>query len=494
MEGTSGQNIARAGLQTVTGRLGGKLIDFGSLLILAQLLLPVDFGLIALAMTAILLLEALTEVPLTQPILRAADPTPDYYDTSFTLGVMRACILTIVLIALAWPVGAFYSEPRLPMLIIVLALSPIMRSLFSPRMADFARIYNMRPEMMINLMGKAGAFVVVLCFALTTRSYWAIALGTISTPLIMTSLSYIKAPYRPRLSLARWHDFADIVGWNSLNQLFAAISYQIDRILLGRTLSTALLGRYAMASDLAGVPMKGVLDPLYAPLTVAMAKATTPEQRQRTWVRVLNTLLCLMGAILIGISTLAGPIVQLLLGETWIEAAPILALLALTMLPSVVGSALAPLAITLYRPSLITQRTMIDLAIKVPLMLIGIAWFGLWGAIAARGIAGLAAMIFAFTAATQLIGLSFREQMYAIHRTVAGLIALAAVSFWLCPVVRPATAGFVERASLALEIGLVFIVALIAQIVVMLCLWNLEGRPAGSLEGTLLGWVRKKVN
>jgi O-antigen/teichoic acid export membrane protein len=225
-----------------------------------------------------------------------------------------------------------------------------------------------------------------------------------------------------------------------------------------------------------------------------MAKATTPEQRQRTWVRVLNTLLCLMGVILIGISTLAGPIVQLLLGETWIEAAPILALLALTMLPSVVGSALAPLAITLYRPSLITQRTMIDLAIKVPLMLIGIAWFGLWGAIAARGIAGLAAMIFAFTAATQLIGLSFREQMYAIHRTVAGLIALAAVSFWLCPVVRPATAGFVERASLALEIGLVFIVALIAQIVVMLCLWNLEGRPAGSLEGTLLGWVRKKVN
>jgi O-antigen/teichoic acid export membrane protein len=494
MERTSGQKVVRAGLQSIVGKLGGKLIDLGSLLVLAQLLLPVDFGLIALAMTAILLIEALTEVPLTQPILRAADPTPDYYDTSFTLGVMRACILTIILIALAWPMGAFYEEPRLPLLIIVLTLSPIMRSLISPRMADFARNYNMRPEMTINLMGKAGAFVVVLCFALTTRSYWAIALGTISTPLIMALLSYIMAPYRPRLSLARWHYFADIVGWNSLNQLFAAISFQIDRILLGRTLSTALLGRYAMAGDLAGVPMQGVLAPLGAPLTVAMAKATTLEQQQRVWVRVLNSVLCLMGAILLGISTLAGPIVQFLLGETWIEAAPILALLALTSLPWVVGFALGPLAITLYRPSLITQRTMIDLAIKVPLMLIGVAWFGLWGAIAARGIASLAAMIFAFTAATQLIGLSFREQIYAIHRTVAGLTALAVVSFWLCPVVQPTTAGFVARAALGLETGLVFIVALTAQSVVMLGLWNLEGRPAGSLEGTLLRWFRKKIN
>jgi O-antigen/teichoic acid export membrane protein len=494
MERTAEQKIVRAGLQSIAGKLGGKLIDFGTLLLLAQLLLPVDFGLIALAMTAILLIEALTEVPLTQPILRAADPTPDYYDTSFTLGVMRACILTIFLIALAWPMGAFYEEPRLPILIIVLTLSPIMRSLFSPRMADFARIYNMRPEMTISLMGKAGAFVVVLCFALTTRSYWAIALGTITTPLIMTSLSYIKAPYRPRLSLVRWHDFADIVGWNSLNQFFAAISFQIDRILLGRTLSMATLGHYAMASDLTGVPIQGVLIPLGTPLTVAMSKATTLERQQWAWKKVLNTVLCLMGAILLGISTLAGPIVQFLLGETWIEAAPILALMALTTLPALVGYALVPLAISLYRPSLITQRTMIDLAIKLPLMLIGIAWFGLWGAIAARGIASLAAMIFALTAATQLIGLSVREQMYAIHRTLAGLIALAAVSFWLCPVVQPTSASFVERAGLGLETGLVFILALTAQIVVMLGLWDLEGRPAGSLEGTLLGWFRKKVN
>jgi O-antigen/teichoic acid export membrane protein len=488
---TSGQNVTRAGIQSVAGKLGGKLIDFGTLLILAQLLLPTDFGLIALAMTAILLIEALTEVPLTQPILRAVDPTPDYYDTSFTLGVLRAAVLAIVVITLAWPVGAFYGEPRLPPLIMALALAPVMRSLISPRMADFTREYNMWPDMIINLVGKAAAFFVVLGVALITHSYWAIAMGTITTPLVMALISYIKAPYRPRLTLARWHAFADIVGWNSLNQLFSAIGFQIDRILLGRTLSTVMLGRYAMASDLTGIAFQGILFPLGPPLTVSMAKSVTPEQRQRSWSKILNTILCLMGAMLLGISTLAHPVVHVLLGSTWQETAPMLSALALTALPSVVGFALSPLAVSLFRPELMAQRTIVDLAVKVPLMLVGIAWFGLWGAIAAQGVASVAAMIFAFTAATRLVDLSFMDQMRAIKRTVAGLVAFTAVGLWLCPAVDPTTGGLAVRAELGFETGLVFAAALIAQLSVMFGIWRLEGRPADGIEGTILGWIRR---
>jgi O-antigen/teichoic acid export membrane protein len=493
MHKSSRRSVVGAGMQSVAGRLGGKLIDFVTLLILAQLLLPADFGLIALAMTAVLLIEALTEVPLTQPILRVSAPTPDYYDTSFTLGVLRACVLAVSVTALAWPIGIFYGEPRLPLLIIALTLAPIMRSLTSPRMIDFTRVYNMWPEMIINLAGKAGAFVVVVVVALSTRSYWAIAVGTIFSPFIMTALSYMKAPYTPRLSLVRWNEFSSIVGWISLNQLFSAISFQIDRILLGLTLSTSMLGRYALASDLAGVPIQGVLYPLAEPLTVSMAKSKTPEQFQKSWIKTLNVVLCLMGAILIAIATLAGPIVQFLLGDAWRESAPILAMLALTGLPSVVGFALGPLAVTLYRPRLITQRTIVDLLVKIPLMIIGIVWFGLWGAIVARGIASLAAMVFAFTAATQLIGLSLRAQMYAIHRTVAGLVVFAAVSFLLCPIVQPTSVEAVARIILGLEIGAIFVVALMGQIIVMFSIWYLEGRPAESVEAASLEWFRNSM-
>ncbi|SEN51372.1 polysaccharide transporter, PST family [Loktanella fryxellensis] len=489
---TTGQNIARAGMQSVAGRLGGKVIDFATLLVLAQLLLPDDFGLIALAMTVILLIEALTEVPLTQPILRAETPTPDYYDTAFTLGVLRAVVLAVVVTALAWPVGAFYDEARLPLLIVALTAAPIMRSLISPRMADFTRAYDMWPDMAMNLVGKAAAFGVVVTVALVTRSHWAIAMGTITTPLVMALMSYVAAPYRPRLSLARWGAFKDIVGWNSVNQLFGAFSFQIDRILLGRTLSTATLGRYAMASDLTGVAFQGILFPLASPLTVATAKAATLEGRVRAWGKILNAVLCLMGAILLGLTLLAGPIVAVLLGEVWRDAAPMLSWLALTSLPGIVGFVLGPLAVSLFKPQLIAQRTFIDLAVKVPLMLIGITWFGLWGAIAARAISGVVAMIFSFTAAGQLLHITVMAQMRMIHRTVAGLIVFAVVGYVLCPAVDPASQGVLPRIVLGLQVGLVFAAALVAQLVAMLGLWRMQGKPEDGIEGTMLGWLPRR--
>ncbi|MFO7771464.1 MAG: oligosaccharide flippase family protein [Roseovarius gahaiensis] len=493
MTNSTGRNVAQAGLQSVAGKMGARLIDFGTLLVLAQLLVPEDFGLIALAMTVVLLIEALSEVPLIQPILRATDPTPDYYDTSFTLGVLRACVLAVVMIGAAWPVAAFYGEPRLPPLIVALTLAPVLRSLISPRMAVFARAYNMRPDMMNTLLAKAGAFCVVVIIALLTQSYWAIAAGTITAPLLMSILSYIKAPYRPRLSLARWAEFSDVVGWNSVNQLFAALSFQIDRILLGRTLPTADMGRYALASDLTGIPFQGILFPLGAPLTVALARAETIDQRQRAWAKVLNAALCIMGPVLLGLSLLAVPIVQALLGGTWREMGPILALLALTSLPSVIGHILAPLAIALYRPKLIAQRTMVDLAVKLPLMLIGIAWFGLWGAIAARGLAGLASAGFALTAARQLTELSVRTQVFALRRTIAGLVVFAILAFWLCPTVTTSDTGLLGRGGLGLQTLLAFGVALGGQLATMLVLWQFEKRPHGALEGAVMGWFQRRV-
>jgi O-antigen/teichoic acid export membrane protein len=139
MTDTVGEKVARASLQSVVGRLGGRVIDFATLLVLAQLLVPADFGLIALAMTVILLVEAVTDLPINQPILRAEDPTPEDYDTAFTLGLVRALVLAGVVAAAAGPVATFYDEPRLPLLILALATAPMLRSLASPRMADFTR-------------------------------------------------------------------------------------------------------------------------------------------------------------------------------------------------------------------------------------------------------------------------------------------------------------------------------------------------------------------
>ncbi|MDG1118544.1 MAG: oligosaccharide flippase family protein [Flavimaricola sp.] len=480
MTETVGGKVARAGLQSVAGRLGGRAIDFATLLVLAQLLVPADFGLIALAMTVILLVEAVTDLPINQPILRAEDPTPDYYDTAFTLGLMRALVLASVVAAAAAPVAAFYKEPRLPLLILALATAPMLRSLVSPRMADFTRVYNMWPDFILTLSGKAVSFTVVATLAVTTQSYWAIAAGTITTPLVGNVLSYWLAPYRPRLRLTRWHVFRDIVGWSSVGQFFSALNFQIDRILLGRTLPAADLGRYALASDLTGVAMQGILVPFSGPLTVALAQADKTEDLRRAWDKTLNATVCIMGPVLLALAVMTDPTVDLLLGPSWSNLSPILSWLALTTIPAIVGPILAPLANALFRPRLNAERAIVEFAVKVPLMVVGIAMFGLWGAIAARGVTSLAGMLFSLSGAATLTGTRLVDQLWSLRRTSVGLLTFAGICFWMCPDHGQGSG----RLVLGVQLASVFGLALAGQWLSMFAFWFLAGRPSDTIEAT----------
>lgn len=481
MTDTVGEKVARASLQSVVGRLGGRVIDFATLLVLAQLLVPADFGLIALAMTVILLVEAVTDLPINQPILRAEDPTPDDYDTAFTLGLVRALVLVGVVAAAARPVATFYDEPRLPLLILALATAPMLRSLASPRMADFTRAYNMWPDFVLTLSGKLASFAVVVTLAVATPSYWAISAGTITTPLVGNVLSYCLAPYRPRLGLRRWHAFKDILGWSSLGQFFSALNFQIDRILLGRTLPAADLGRYALASDLTGVAMQGILVPFSGPLTVALARAGKTKDLRRAWDKTLNATFCIMGPVLLAISVMTAPIVDLLLGPSWSDLSPILSWLALTTIPAIVGPILAPLANALFRPRLNAERTIVEFAAKVPLMVVGIAMFGLWGAIAARGMTSFAGMLFSLSGAATLTGTRLVDQIWSLRRTSLGLLTFAGICYWLCPDDGQGTG----RLVLGLQLGSAFGLALAGQWLSMFAVWFLAGRPPDTIEATL---------
>lgn len=476
MTAGTGAKIARSSAWSVGGKLGARVIDFVILLVLARILSPDDFGLVAKAMTVILLVESLTETPIIQPILRAAAPDDGFYDTSFTLGLLRSLVLFVVVLAASLPAAAFFDEPRLPLLLGVLALAPMARSLGSPRMADFIRAYNLRPTIEVLIVGKVVAFAAVLPIALATGSYWAIVAGTVFAPFVSSLFSYVRAPYRPRPGLSRWPDFADVVGWNSLNQLFSALNFQIDRILLGHNLPSARLGQYAVSSDLVGVPFQGVLLPLFGPLNVAFARCTTDAERRRAWTKTINATLAIMGPILAGMSVMAAPIIHVILGDRWMDAAPLFAMIAVAALPTALSQVVSPLAIALYRPRLIAHRTMLEFAIKLPAMIVGFHHYGVTGVIVASGTAGLLSSLFALYNVKKLIGLGILLQLRSLYRTVLGILAFTVVVYWLSPGLDG------SRVLIAVELAAVFLLGLGAQASVMICLWLLAGRPQGVEE------------
>src|SRR5262245_20119157 len=105
-----------AGAWTVGSRLGAKLIDLAMLLCLARFLGPAEFGLVAMAMAAVFIVEALFDLPMAAALIRLPQLTPGLLHTAFTLSLLRGLVVALLLLAVAWPLAAFNNEPRLSLL------------------------------------------------------------------------------------------------------------------------------------------------------------------------------------------------------------------------------------------------------------------------------------------------------------------------------------------------------------------------------------------
>jgi O-antigen/teichoic acid export membrane protein len=212
-------------------------------------------------MTLIFIVEAVLELPLSSALLRLPEMTRRAFETAFTLGLLRGLLVAGVMAALAWPIARIYGDDRLVLLVCTLALAPATRGLISPRMILFEKALDFRRKGALELLGKTVAATVAISTAVTTGSYWAVAAGTVATPTVMMICSYIMAPMRPRLTLADWPLFSDLIGWNFVSQTIAAINWQIDRILLPRFTDVASFGRFAAANDLSQLPHQAVIAP-----------------------------------------------------------------------------------------------------------------------------------------------------------------------------------------------------------------------------------------
>lgn len=484
------ERTGRAAIWTVGGKLFAKTIDFFSLLILARFLGPAEFGLVAMAMTAVLVIEAVLELPLSAVLLNVEEPTDAMFDTAFTLGFLRSLVIFGLLGALSWPLSLFYHEPRLILLLCVLGAAPAMRGLVSPRLVIFTRELDFRRDFILDVAGKLFSLIIATVIAVTTRSYWAIAVGTISTTAVMMITSYIFAPQRIRFTLSQWHIFADMVGWNTATQMVAAVNWQLDKFLLPRFIDVAAFGRFSSANDLIAIPIQAVVQPVTRPLVAAFAAVRrNADGLDGIYLKASVGIFATVAPILITLALLAQPIVHVLLGEKWLATAPIitaLAFIAIGSLPTVVMPALA---MTLNQMRLTTLRTFFEFAVKLPVTLIGILTLGLAGALIGRGVAMVTVLLVSMFIVKKLISLSVIDQLKSLVRPLIALAAMGVTYYFLDMILLPMTAPLI----ILLNLVWVGLVGGLVYVITGFIVWHLAGRPDG-VERLAEKFVGKYLN
>lgn len=463
-----------AGVWAIGSRLIAKMIDLAMLLCLARFLGPSEFGLVAVAMAAVFVVEALFELPTAAALIRLPILTPALLNTAFTLGLIRGLLVSFLLLLASVPLASFNNDSRLIGLIAVLSLAPALRGLVSPRLVEYTRRLDFRPDAVLELSGKLLAFVAAISVAVFTRSYWAIAAATVCAPMVSTFLSYVIAPLRPRLTLKHWSDFSNLIGWNFVAQLCSALNWQIDRIILPMFNSIGAFGQYAMAKQVSEIPIQALVAPLSRPTMAALASAGNCQGDRYLHI---SQAVSMMLVPVLGIPILwPEALIKIGLGPAWTTAAEWLRWISAAAVVSIPAMLLGPLAMTLNRTRWLATRTAIELIVRAPLVWVGAVYYGIPGAIAGGAVANFSGSIIGIYAVRSLVGVSYLSQLMALCRPLLALMPAAGI-LWFARINIPHDTNFLH--FLILTSVCIFLYSVVYLLAILL-IWFSVGRPAGA--------------
>lgn len=454
-------------------RFLSNLAGFVGTLVLARLLLPEDFGIVAIALTATAIVSSLTEISVSAALINLSEVEEDHFHSAWTLGMARSIVLSAGLAGLAMPIAWAYGDQRLMPLMLAMAGITMVWGLANPRLAIFARNLVFWQDAALNVGGRVAGLAVSISIALAFRSYWAIVAGQAATVACTIALGYVFMPYRPRIRLYDLRRMFAFSAWLSLQQAINTLNWKSDPILISFYAGPTALGHYTVGDNVASLPTREALSPLSTMLFPGLARvASDPIALRSAYLRAQSLLSMVAFPLGFGLALAAEPMMMLALGERWAPAVPVVQFLAAIFAIQTLSSSLQPLAMALGETRTLFLRDCVNFAIRVPLMVGGVILGGLMGAVIARCLSGLISTAIGVALVTRFINASPLEQLYANIRTILATAGMTA-SVILALIVAPDELGSVWQLVVTVVVGVVLYVA------TLLISWQIAGRPRG---------------
>ena len=474
---------ARGAGWVIGWRMSTRVLGFANTLILARLLVPDDFGLVALATGFSQGIEALSALGIEEAVIRQKAATRDTYDTAFTINLIRGLLTAAVVAACAWPTAAFFRDPRLLPVLLALAGLSTVTAFENIGTIEFRRDFAFHREFKLLLLPRLASILATVAVALVWRSHWALVAGIATAQVLKTALGYAMHPYRPRLGLKAWRDLAGFSFWSWGISVAVMIRDRVDGFVIGRSLGLSRVGVYLVGVELAIMPTYEITGPLSGACFAGFAAAArTGADPSATYLRILASVLTVALPIGAGVSLVAEPAVLILFGPQWGEAVGVVRVLGFAATAYVLGTISASLlsAEGRLRPSFVIN--LLAMAVKAASVLLLVGPYGMIGAAVAYAVTLVFENGACLVVAFRRFGIGPAPFLARVWRGALATLAMAAV-----------------LAATGLGTGVVSpLVSLLEAVVVggaayaatLIGLWLLCGRPEGA-ETDLLELARR---
>ncbi|MEZ2745545.1 lipopolysaccharide biosynthesis protein [Halopseudomonas bauzanensis] len=326
-----GRIAARGAVFTMGGQGVKIMLQFCGIVILARLLSPNDYGLMAMVVVLTGIGEVLRDFGLSSAAIQARSLTAEQRNNLFWINSAIGVALALALFVIAPALAAFYDEPRLTLIARVLAITFLLNGIATQYRAQLNRGLHFGALAVVDILGMASGLAVGLLMALEGYNYWALVgqqLALSAATLVTLLLAARWLPGLPRRSAP----MGDLLRYGSNlmgTQLIGYATRNLDSLIIGYRFGAESLGLYSKSYQLSMLPLNQINAPA---TTIALPVLSRLQQQPERYDQFLlygqTLMLHLIVSVLAFAAALAEPLILLVLGPQWQAAVPVFRILA----------------------------------------------------------------------------------------------------------------------------------------------------------------------
>jgi PST family polysaccharide transporter len=324
----------RGGLARLCAQGANFILRLGSLMILARLLGPKDFGLVGMVTAFTGVLTLFQDFGLSAAAVQRTTVSEEQISTLFWINVLLGVVLGLIALAMAPAIASFYREPQLFAVTAVLALGFLFSAAGAQHSALLQRQMRFTTLAVISVVALTVATAIAIYGAKAGYGYWALVSMTVTSPTFATVGLWLTTgwvPGRPRMQ-AEIGGLIHFGGSLTLTGLLVYIAYNADKVMIGRVWGVDAIGIYGRAFQIVNIPTDNLNSAVGEVAFSALSRLQNDPIRFRSYfLKGFSLVLGLTLPITIACALFADDLVFVLLGPKWNDAATIVRLLAPTI-------------------------------------------------------------------------------------------------------------------------------------------------------------------
>lgn len=302
-------------------RISDRLVGLARTIFLAKLLSPEDFGLFGIAVLALSILETISQTGFSQALIQKKQDIASYLNTAWTVQVVRAAVVGIILYFSAPAAAAFFEEPDSVLYFQLLIASLLFRDLSNIGIVFFQKDLDFRKYFVYMFSGTLANLLVSIVGAYLYRSALALVAGIIAENFVRMIASYVLHGHRPRftLNMGKAREMFGFGKWIFASTVVVFIAIHGDDLYIAKVLGTAALGLYQMAyliSNVMATEITHVVTRVTFPAFSKVQNAT--DKLTRGFLQTFEVTLAITLPVSIAIMLLAEAFTRIFLDEDWL--------------------------------------------------------------------------------------------------------------------------------------------------------------------------------